>query len=153
MAKDLIMPILAAILVGTVPPVADASGSKKAKPLRDGFVLAGVNGKLTSQDSNGGCQGWFFEFDSQLSDDKGRVKAGASLELLPSAALEKMTADAQKRSTKSYVLWGATSSGAGSQDTRTPILYSRFIFCHSAKSNRLSHRCPHHKKPVKKKLS
>jgi len=106
MTKDLIIPILAAILAGSVPPAADAAGSRRARPLRDGFVLAGVNGELTRQASSDGCQRWFFKFDSQLSDDAGRVKAGASLELLPSAALEKMTADAQKRSTKSYVLWG-----------------------------------------------
>ncbi len=82
------------------------AGTARKSLLRDGFILAGVNGKLTRQDSNDGCQRWFFELDSQLSDDKGRVKAGASLELLPSATLEKITADAQKRSTKNYVLWG-----------------------------------------------
>ncbi len=71
--------------------------------LRDGFVLAAVDGKLTGADSNGG---WFFEFDSDINDDKGRILAGASLELLPSAALEKMTADAKMRSKAGYRLWG-----------------------------------------------
>ncbi len=71
--------------------------------LREGFVLAGVDGKLTGADSNGR---WLFEFDSDVIGDKGRVRAGASLELLPSAGLEKMTADMKKRSDASYRLWG-----------------------------------------------
>jgi hypothetical protein len=113
MAKNLIISILAVISVGTVISRANAAGLKKAKPLRDGFVLAGVDGKLTSADSNKLSQclyispdRWFFEFDSDVSDDKGRIRAGESLEVLPSTTLEKMDADAQKRSDASYRLWG-----------------------------------------------
>jgi len=103
MTKNLIISILAVFLVSTAADRANAAGSKKAKPLRDGFVLAGVDGTLAQQDSN---EGWSFEFYSDVSDDKGRVGAGESLELLPSATLEKMTADTQMRSTESYRLWG-----------------------------------------------
>ncbi len=99
MTTSLLISVLAAFLIST----ADAAGSKKAKPLRDGFVLAGVDGKLAQQDSN---EGWSFEFDSDVSDDKGRVGAGESLELLPSATLEKITVDTQMRSTENYRLWG-----------------------------------------------
>jgi len=107
MAKDfLIITILTTVLSGTVTIRADATDSKKAKPLRDGFTLAGVDGKLSSADSNEGSQRWLFEFYSDVSDDKGRVKAGETLELLPSATLEKMTDDTQKRSAESYRLWG-----------------------------------------------
>jgi len=107
MAKDfLIITILTTVLSGTATIRADATDSKKAKPLRDGFVLAGIDGKLSSADSNDDSQRWLFEFYSDVSDDKGRVKAGESLELLPSAALEKMTDDTQKRSAESYRLWG-----------------------------------------------
>ncbi|MBA7686384.1 hypothetical protein ES703_94828 [subsurface metagenome] len=87
------------------------AGTARKTPLRDGFVLTGVDGKLTGtdsndiwfQDSNEGSRRWFFEFDSDIGDDKAVVKAGTSLELLPSAALEKMTADMEKRSAVSPV--------------------------------------------------
>ncbi len=68
------------------------AGAVRETALRDGFVLTGVDGKLTSADSK-----WFFEFDSDVSDDRGRIYAGTRLELLPSATLEKMTADAKSR--------------------------------------------------------
>jgi len=102
----LIITILTTVLLGIVPPKANAAGTKKAKPLRDGFTLAGIDGKLTGADNNEGPQKWLFEFYSDVSDDKGRVKAGERLELLPSATLEKMTDDTQKRSIGNYRLWG-----------------------------------------------
>ena len=97
----------------TVAPVWTSNGAGTARKtlLRDGFVLTGVDGKLTStdsndirfQDSNEGCHRWFFEFDSDISDDKAVVKAGTSLELLPSSTLEKMTADVEERAAVSPV--------------------------------------------------
>lgn len=78
--------------------------------LQDGFVLAGVDGKLTKADSN---EKWLFEFDSDVSDDKGRVCAGASLELLSSATLEKMTADMENRTATNYRLWGKVTKYKG----------------------------------------
>jgi len=87
-----------------------AAPSARKSLLRDGFVLAGVDGNLTSKDSN---ETWFFESDSDLSDNKGRAKAGESLELLPSATLEKMADDAQKRSETSYRLWGKVTKYKG----------------------------------------
>lgn len=80
-----------------------ASGFRSSKPrqmlLRDGFVLTGVDGKLSIHDSNDefrdfASDRWFFEFDSDVSDGRGLIKAGASLELLPSSVLERMIADA-----------------------------------------------------------
>ncbi len=117
----------------TVAPVRTSNGTVTARktPLRDGFVLTGVDGKLTStdsndirfQDSNEGPQSqyigfglpkrWFFEFDSDISDDKAVVKAGTSLELLPSSTLEKMTADVEKHSGASYKLWGRVTKYKG----------------------------------------
>jgi len=100
-----------------------SKGARTARKtlLRDGFVLTGVDGKLTGadsndiwfQDSNEGCHGWFFEFDSDISDDKAVVKAGTSLKLLPSAALEKMTADVEKHSAATYRLWGRVTKYKG----------------------------------------
>jgi hypothetical protein len=81
-----------------------AFGEWKARRalLRDGFVLTGVDGRLVSRDSNEAPQDpnvdfiardrWFFEFDSEVTDGRGIVKAGETLELLPSSTLEKMIA-------------------------------------------------------------
>ena len=108
MAKNLIISILASILICVVADRVDASRSRKAEPLIDGFVLAGVDGKLATKDDK-----WFFEFDSDVSDGRGRVRAGTSLELLPSAALEKMIADVKKHSAATYRLWGRVTEYRG----------------------------------------
>ena len=68
--------------------------------LRDGFVLAGVDGKLAAEGEK-----WFFKADSDVNDSGAIVKAGTGLELLPSATLEKMTADVNDRSDTSYRIW------------------------------------------------
>jgi hypothetical protein len=72
--------------------------------LREGFVLRGVDGKLIGPDSN---DSWFFELSSDVNDYRVVVKAGTRLELLPSSALEKMTADVKMRSAATYRLWNA----------------------------------------------
>ena len=72
--------------------------------LRDGFALAGVDGKLIGSDSN---DVWFFELNDDVNDYRAVVKAGTRLELLPSSTLEKMIADAKTRSRPAYRLWNA----------------------------------------------
>jgi len=94
MSKKLTIPILAFF----ISCAALCAGAARQTPLRDGFLLAGIDGKLTGADDK-----WFFEFDSDVSDDTGRIRTGSIIELLPSTALEKMTADAQKRSDASPV--------------------------------------------------
>lgn len=95
-----------------ISAVAIASEFRSSKPrqilLRDGFVLTGVDGRLVIHDSNEITQEstfdkWFFEFDSNVSDGRGLIKAGASLELLPSSVLERMIADANNGSNASPV--------------------------------------------------
>ena len=71
--------------------------------LRDGFVLRGVDGELTGSDSK---DFWFFEFNTDVNDYRGRASAGTRLELLPSSELEKMIADVNERSAADYRLWG-----------------------------------------------
>lgn len=123
MSKSSTILILIVLLVNTAAPGADAVPSKKAKPLRDGFALSGVDGKLISADSNEASQnrlvsfegsgGWFFKLDSDLSDNKGLIKAGSAIELLPSVELEKMTVDMKERSARSYRLWGRVTQYRG----------------------------------------
>jgi hypothetical protein len=86
--------------------------SARKKLLPDGFALNGIDGKLLRADSNESktsdkseTDRWFFEFDSDLNTERGSVKAGAKIELLPSSALEKMTSDAKERTTTGYRLW------------------------------------------------
>lgn len=86
-----------------------AASAGSARPLRDGFGLTGADGKLSSAGGK-----WFFEFDSNVSDDTGRIRTGSVVELLPSAALEKITADVQKRSDAYYRLWGNVTKYRGS---------------------------------------
>jgi hypothetical protein len=101
MSKRIAISILA-FLSCTALCAGAARQTPLAKPqVRDGFGLTGVDGKLSSTDGK-----WFFEFDSEVSDDTGQILAGAIIELLPSTALEKITADAQKRSDANYRLWG-----------------------------------------------
>ncbi len=68
--------------------------------LRDGFVLAGVDGKVTSSENK-----WFLELDSDVTDDIAILKTGTSLQLLPSMTLEKLAADIKERSNTNYRLW------------------------------------------------
>jgi len=107
MTKNLIVSILAVSLVCTVTAKTAPVDSKKAELLMDGFVLAGADGSLISKDGNEPAERWFFRFDSDISDDRGHIKAGTVLELLPSTVLEKMTADAKEHPRVGYRLWGS----------------------------------------------
>ena len=118
MAKKVIVLVLVVFLADTV----SASRSKKAKPLAEGFVLTGVDGKLVSDDSKQGSKDgfdfgnrrrWFFEFDSDVSDSIGQIRAGQKLELLPSSSLEKMAADVKKRTNADYRLWARVTKYNG----------------------------------------
>jgi hypothetical protein len=110
------------ILVFFISIIPIVSGLRSVKPrqilLRDGFALAGVDGKLTIRDSNDAnsqlsSDRWFFELDSDLSDGRGLVKAGASLELLPSSILERIIADSNNRAGTSYRLRGRVTRYRG----------------------------------------
>jgi len=100
---------LISVLVFFIITAASSVSSARETALRDGFGIAGVDGKL-SQDSN---DVWFFEPYSNLSDGKGRIRSGASIELLPSSTLGKMIKDAAKRSDKNCKLWGRVTKYKG----------------------------------------
>ena len=94
------------IFMGAVASGAGFGPATALEPqlLRDGFALAGVDGKLIRSDSN---DVWFFELNQDVNDYRAVVKAGARLELLPSSALGQMVADARTRSRPAYRLWNA----------------------------------------------
>ncbi len=79
-----------------------AASAAKIHLLQEGFALAGVDGKISNAENNA----WLFEPDSDLNDGREIVKAGTAVELLPSAGLEKMAADAKSRTALHYRLWG-----------------------------------------------
>lgn len=102
----LILLFLASAVPAALAPRTDPQtlpDSRKAGPLlRDGFILAGVDGTLIGPDSN---DVWLFELASNVDDSSSVVKAGTRLELLPSSALEKMIADVKTHSTVTFRLW------------------------------------------------
>jgi len=106
--------LILAFFISTVPMASAVGAGPARKPLlRDGFVLAGVDGKLTRHDSNATPDIWLFRLDSDVNDGIVRVGAGTSLELLPSSTLEKMTTDAQRRTATTYKLWGRLTKYKG----------------------------------------
>jgi hypothetical protein len=92
---------VAVLILAFLSCAALCATARKTIPLRNGFALTGVDGKLSSSKGK-----WFFEFDEEVSDGLGRIGVGAVVELLPSTALEKIIADAQKRPEAYYRLWG-----------------------------------------------
>jgi hypothetical protein len=85
-------------------------GKPKQRLLREGFVLKGIDGELSVSDQNDAC---FFQFDSDVSDSKATVGKGTKLQILPSATLERMISDANKRPAANYRLWGKTTCYKG----------------------------------------
>ncbi len=78
--------------------------------LRDGFIIAGADGKIEYEETSGKR---FFMFSSDVSDDKGRVGAGRKLEMLPCAALEKIEVNIDKHPSGNYRLWARVTRFGG----------------------------------------
>jgi len=87
--------------------------------LRDGFALSGIDGKVSNTDgdesrpSTDELEEWFFELDSDVTDHRTVVKKGTSLQLLPSATLQRITDDMEIRSAANYCLWGRVTKYKG----------------------------------------
>ncbi len=77
--------------------------------LRDGFALSSIDGRINNPDGNE----WFFELDSDVIDDKVAAKKGTSLQLLPSATLQRIIDDAKIRHADNYCLWGRVTKYKG----------------------------------------
>ncbi len=77
--------------------------------LRDGFIFRGIEGKVSSLDGDE----WFFESGSDVTEDSTVIEKGTKLQLLPSATLEKITADLQNRPSATYQLWGRATEYKG----------------------------------------
>jgi hypothetical protein len=116
---------ISVFLINAIPAMLVLSaGTTNKTLLPDGLILRDVEGRLVRQDSNDlrlrrgklapvKTGVWFFEFDSAITDSKGRVSAEMRLELLPSSALEQMTADANDGSAAGYRLWARVTKYKG----------------------------------------
>jgi hypothetical protein len=109
MTKKLAISILAFCLITT----AAAAPTPRRQLLRDGFALAGVDGKLAEKNNSQASREWFFELLSDLNDDTSTVGAGEKFQILPSRALEKIEKNIEERSTAAYRLWGKTTKYNG----------------------------------------
>jgi hypothetical protein len=121
-----------AILTTLVLGAGQTSSAKRILVLPDGYMLSGVDGKLTEPDSNNTR---FFEFKLDVADSTSRTstrlgdsslrsaspkqeapsrsRIGVKLELLPSSALERMIADANASSATGYRLWARVTKYKG----------------------------------------
>lgn len=110
MLKNLLKTFFGLIFIITLAGIVEAGNLKKTKPITDGFFLSGIDGKLEACDSN---ETWFFKFAADISDTKARIRAGTSVEFVPSAALEKMVSEVEKNPGNEYRLWGRISKYQG----------------------------------------
>ena len=72
-----------------------------AKPLADGIVLAGADGKLVP---GGAADRWFFDLVADANSVSGSVITGTRFEVLPCRTLELLTADVNDRFAPTYRL-------------------------------------------------
>ena len=102
MTKRLFVILLAvSVLAGTCSV---CTAKAKVEPLRDGFSLEGVDGKIV-EDSND----WFFLPLEALIDDKGVIEAGARIKILPSSGLERLLLQKTDAGVESFRLWGTVT--------------------------------------------
>ena len=84
--------VVAAVALAAICSAAATSDEKPVKippPVRDGFVMGGVDGTLTKAEDT---ETWFFAPEADFTDGRGTIKAGQQIELLPSNGLEKIAA-------------------------------------------------------------
>jgi hypothetical protein len=102
----------------TISAAAKTGGEKSSREVKlphsdkllpDDYVFAGVDGKLiqTAPDK------WTFEFESAANIGGVEIKAGQTLEMLHSATLEKMAADAKERTEAMFRLWAKVTKFEG----------------------------------------
>lgn len=84
---------------------AEENPFRKTFPVSDGFMLDGIDGKITSQNDQ-----WYFTAFEPMTDGKGVMTSPAAI--LPSSMLEKLTnAATQEKST--FRIWGKLTKYQG----------------------------------------
>lgn len=74
---------------------------RKPIPLRDGFIIDGIDGCVLSDDGNN----WSFSPFEEVSDGRGILPANTSAEILPSSTLGKLASVANSEN-KNFRIWG-----------------------------------------------
>jgi len=95
--------ITAVILFLIFAVVASAFGrnsSRNPNALKDGFMIDGIDGKISSQDGT-----WYFKVFEPLTDGEGVLAVDTAVEILPSSMLEKL-AQAVGDENKNFRIWG-----------------------------------------------
>ena len=88
------------LILTFVTVVLGQSSSRKAVPLRDGFIIDGIDGKVLSDGNT-----WSFSPFEAVTDGRGSLAAGAAVEILPSSTLDKLSSVADTEN-KSFRIWG-----------------------------------------------
>jgi len=88
------------VLIFSISIATGAILPRKTPPLRDGFVIDGIDGKVSSQGDR-----WFFQTFDVLADGKGTLAADTKIEFLPSSTLEKFVSVVSGEN-KSFRIWG-----------------------------------------------
>jgi hypothetical protein len=76
------------------------TAKSKVIPVRDGFILDGVDGKITEVNEQ-----WYFTVFEPLTDGKGALSPQTPVDILPSSTLEKLSS-VVKPEKNSYRIWG-----------------------------------------------
>ena len=106
-----LMPVF--LLAGPVfanEAVVSKTAVKETLPLRDGFELKSAEGLLSK---NAKTNKWFFSSDEDINDSRAIIKAGKTIEMLPSSTLEKMTADMEEDLSIPVRLWARVTKYRG----------------------------------------
>jgi len=101
--------ILAVAVAAAISTSATAAKTNGDKLLPDDYVFAGVDGKLIQTASDK----WVFEFESAANIGGVEIKAGQALEMLGSATLEKMAADAKEQTEPMFRMWAKVTKFEG----------------------------------------
>jgi hypothetical protein len=73
---------------------------QKPLPLRDGFIIDSLDGRLSSENNS-----WYFQPFESLTDGKGVLPSDTAVRILPSSMLEKLASVAGNEN-KNFRIWG-----------------------------------------------
>jgi hypothetical protein len=89
------------VLILLLAAASSLASPRKQIPLRDGFIIDGIDGIVLSNDGNN----WSFSPFEEVSDDRGTLPANKSAEILPSSTLDKLASIANSEN-KNFRIWG-----------------------------------------------
>ncbi|OHB58006.1 MAG: hypothetical protein A2173_09380 [Planctomycetes bacterium RBG_13_44_8b] len=87
-------------LIFSIAGTAFSQNYSKIRPLRDGFVIDSLDGKVSSDG-----EVWFFRTFEPLTDGKGSLSPQTDVQILPSSMLEKFISTFSEEK-NSYRIWG-----------------------------------------------